>query len=354
MQSYAEAVINNLNEAIFLFNSDGILVFVNKAGEEFLGRTVKELYGKHYEDLFHRSKDILLLIEKTLLEGRLFSCRDFRIARSRSIDFYLYPFYSDNAIEGVIVSIRENLSLIEKGDDYQFDSLLFMLLSIAHEIKNPLSGIKGAAQLLRKSKAAEDMKEYIDLIIKETDRLNDVLHDYLQVSRPPVFNEINIHEVIENALKVMAPAIREKDVIVLKSYDPSLPDIRGDGSKLLQVFINLIKNSLESMDNSTQVRKLIISTKPATEYMVVYDHSALPPKKPKKKQRWILITIEDTGSGISPEEMEKVFLPFYSRKEGGSGIGLTLSKKIIKDHGGVINVKGDIARGAALNIYLPF
>jgi len=352
---FAEAVINSLDEAIYLFNPQGILKFANKAGEEFLGRTPKKLSGMHYEDLFRRSSGLVSLIQKTLQEGRLFSCRDFILEPGKSIDLYLYPFYSGNTIEGVIVSIRENISLIEKGDDYQFDSLLFMLLSIAHEIKNPLSGIKGAAQLLRKSRGAEDMSEYIDLIIKETDRLNDVLHDYLQVSRPPVFNEINIHEIIEHALKVMSPAIRKMDVAVLKSYDPSLPDIRGDGSRLLQVFINLIKNSIESMDDTVQERKLIISTKPATEYMVVYDSAVPPSKTPKrKKQRWILITIEDTGKGISSEELEKIFMPFYTRKEGGSGIGLALSKKIIKDHGGVIRVKRDAAKGAAFNIYLPF
>lgn len=353
MQNFAEAVINNLNEAIFLFNPDGFLVFVNKAGEEFSNKTTKNLIGRHYKDLFHRSSDIVLLIHKTLMEGRLFSCRELSSESDRNIDLYLAPFYSGNSMGGVIVCIRENLSLMQKEDDRQFDLLLFMLLSIAHEIKNPLSGIKGAAQLLKKSKITEDMREHIDLIIKETDRLNNVLHDYLQVSRPPVFSEINIHEVIEYALKVMSPAIAEKGVAVLKSYDPSLPDIRGDGSKLLQVFINLIKNSLESMDNSLGARKLLISTKSSTEYTVVYEQSALPAKK-QRKQRWILISIEDTGRGISSEEAEKVFLPFYTRKDGGSGIGLTLSKKIIKDHGGTIKAKGDATKGAEFNIYLPY
>lgn len=354
-QNIAEAIINNLDEAVFLFNQEGALQFSNKAGEEFLGRTLKEIVGRHYKNLFHHSKDIILLIQKTLLEGRLFSCRDYILEPYKNIDIYLYPFYSGNTVEGVIVNIRENRSLIEKGEDYQFDSLLFMLLSIAHEIKNPLSGIKGAAQLLSKSKAAQDMREHIELIIKETDRLNDILHVYLQASRPPVFNEINIHEVIEHALKVMAPLIREKNVVVLKSYDPSLPDIRGDGSKLLQVFINLIKNSLESMDSTAEEMRLTISTRPSTEYMVVYNSAPSPSNEPKsKKQRWILISIEDNGKGIPSGELEKIFLPFYTLKEGGSGIGLTLSKKIIKDHGGVIKVRGDAAKGAVFNIYLPF
>lgn len=352
---FAEAVINNLDEAIFLFNPDGLLIFVNKAGEEFFGRTLREVRARHYMDLFPDSRDITMLIQKTISEGRLFNYRDINMKPGRNIDIHLYPLYLDNNIEGVIVCIRENFLLMEKGGDYQFDSLLFMLVSIAHEIKNPLSGIKGAAQLMKQSKAAEDMREYIDLIIKETDRLDSVLHDYLQVSRQPVFNEINIHEAIEHALKIMEPAVIEKDVVILKFYDPSLPDIKGDGSKLLQVFINLIKNALESMDASAEDRKLIVSTRPASEYMVVYDSADSAALLTKgKKQRWIVINIEDTGKGISSGELEKIFLPFYTRKEGGSGIGLALSKKIIKDHGGIIKVKGGDGKGAIFSIYLPF
>ena len=351
----SNAVINNLDEAIYLFNREGRLIFVNKAGEEFIGKTARELFDRHYTKLFSDSNDIIMFIQKTLDEGRLFNGRDIdlEIGRSVNVDLRLYPFYTDNNIEGVIVCIRENLLLTER-EDYQADSLLFLLASIAHEIKNPLSGIKGAAQLLKGSKAYEDMREYIDLIIKETNRLNSVLYDYLSVSRRPVFTNVNIHEIIEHALKVMEPNIKDNGILLEKSYDPSLPNINADAGKLLQVFINLIKNAVEAMDKSSLYKKILISTKPASEYMVVYDSGGTGKKQSKpKKQRWMIVSFEDTGRGIPQEELSKIFLPFYTLKEGGSGLGLALSRKIIKDHGGIIRVKGNPGKGAMFNIYLP-
>lgn len=352
----AEAVINNIEEAILLFNSSGKLIFINKAAEEFIGRKTKQAYNIHYGDLFQNSKDIATLIQKALLEGRLFNCKDITIELNRSInvDINLYPFYSNSDIEGVIVCISENRLLMER-DDYHFDSLLVLLGAIAHEIKNPLGGIKGAAQLLKTKESNNDKRQYIDLIIKETDRLNSILYDYLSLSRKPAFTDINIHEVIEHSLKVMELPLKEKKIHLYKSYDPSLPNIRGDASKLLQVFINLIKNAVEAMEKSKRMKRLSISTKPANEYIVLYDSDTAQSRYSKsKKQRWIIINFEDTGKGIPADELNKIFLPFYTKKQGGTGLGLALSKKIIRDHGGTIIVNPWSNKGAIFTVYLPF
>ncbi len=353
----AQAIINNIEEVIFLFDSEGRLIYFNKAAEEFIGSKTKDVYNNmHFANLFQGSKDITTLIQKALLEGRLFNCKDINIELNRSInvDFYLYPFYSNSDIEGVIVCIRENRLLMER-DDYPFDSLLGLLGAIAHEIKNPLSGIKGAAQLLKNKELNNDKRQYINLIIKETDRLNSILYDYLSLSRKPAFTDINIHEVIEHALKVMELTLKEKKIQLYKSYDPSLPNISGDASKLLQVFINLIKNAVEAMEKSKRIKRLSISTKPANEYIVLYDSDHAQSRHPKsKKQRWININFEDTGKGIPEGELNKIFLPFYSKKHGGTGLGLALSKKIIKDHGGTIMVNPRSKKGAIFTVYLPF
>ncbi|WP_333654072.1 two-component system sensor histidine kinase NtrB [Dissulfurispira sp.] len=371
-----DAVVNNLDEAIFLFDKKGRLIFINKAGEEFFGRSYKEIKHRQFKDLFLDAKDVVMLIQKTITEGRSFNCKEMEvdIGRAANIDLNLTPFYSDEdssqlpvvsspmphaqrqtLVSGAILCIRENLSLTER-EDYQFDSLLYLLGSIAHEIKNPLSGIKGAAQILRAN--AEDSKkleaeECVDLILKETDRLNSVLHSYLTMTRTPVFNQLNIHEVLEHALKVMKTSIEEKRIAVNKSYDPSLPNIAGDESKLLQVFINLLKNAAEAM-KASRSRMLRISTRPSNEYMVIYENRGAGRKDAKtKKQRWVVVSIEDTGIGIPKDEISRIFLPFYTKKDGGSGLGLALSKKIVKDHGGIIKVKSKEGAGATFSIYLP-
>ncbi|MCL4492172.1 MAG: ATP-binding protein [Nitrospirae bacterium] len=364
-----EAVINNLDEAVFLFDKKGKLVFANKAGEEFFGRSLKEIKNRQFKYLFSDAKDIVILLEKTIREGRLFNCRDMEVdlGRTANINVNISPFYLDGTLEGALLCIRENLSLTNR-EDYHFDMLLYLIGSVAHEIKNPLSGIKGAAQILQGSARNSEAVECVNLIIKEADRLNAVLQSYLTMTRMPVFNRLNIHEVIEHALRVMGTTVKESKIVIGKSYDPSLPIIRGDEGKLLQVFINLLKNAVEAMTvpkeskgrGGNQVSSgparpvLSISTRPSNEYMVVYEGGGAGRKDSKsKKQRWVVITMQDTGMGIPGDEIGKIFLPFYTKKDGGSGLGLALSRKIIKDHGGTIKVKSKVGHGTTVSVYLP-
>lgn len=348
-----ELLINNLCEAVFLFDKKGRLLFANKAAEEFFGRSLKEIRLKGFKVLFAGSKDIVVFIKKTLTEGRLFNGRDIEIniGKSATVDLKISPFYAAGSLEGAILSIRENLELTEK-EDYNFDSFLYMIGSVAHEIKNPLSGIKGAAQILKGTAVGADDLECIDLILKETDRLNSVLLSYLSMTRKPAFNHINIHEVVEHSLKVMGPAIKGKKITVEKLYDPSLPIISGDEIKLLQVFINLLKNAVEAMEAAKDAR-LNISTGLSNEYMVIYKNRGANVEE-TKKQRWVVVDIRDTGSGIPKNEIKKVFLPFYTKKTGGSGLGLSLSQKIVRDHGGIIKVKSEPGKGTSFRVYLPF
>ena len=349
-----DAVINNIDESIMMFDKKGRLAFINKTGEEFFGRQFRELRNMSLKSLFADAKDIIVLIQKTIDEGRSFNCKEMEanLGRHVNIDMNISPFYTDNRLEGAVLCVRENLSLTER-EDYHFDSLLYLLGSIAHEIKNPLSGIKGAAQILQRSSGDPHSSECLSLILKETDRLNAVLQSYLTMTRRPVFNELNIHEVLEHSLGVMGSIIDEKGITVSKSYDPSLPNISGDEGKLLQVIINIIKNAVEAMDRSKR-KTLYISTRPSGEYMVIYEKALAGKRRPQpKKQRWIIVSIEDSGTGISKDEFSRIFLPFYTKKDGGSGLGLAVSKKIVRDHGGLIRIKSRHGAGATVNVYLP-
>lgn len=365
---FYEAVINNLDEALFLFDKKGRLKFVNKAGEEFFGKGLKEIRNCTFRELFRDVKEIVVLLKKAVSEGRLFNCKALEVERggAGTINVNISPFYVDDNLEGALLCIREDLSITSK-EDYNFDALPYLIGSIAHEIKNPLSGIKGAAQILKGETGAPEAAECVELILKEAERLNLVLNSYLTMTRKPVFNRLNIHEVIEHALKVMGPAIHDKNIRLNKLYDPSLPNLRGDESKLLQVFINLMKNAIEAMEarklRASRIGKesgyspehsLAINTRPSNEYMLFYEGDGRDLKKGKlKKQRWMVITLQDTGIGIPRSEIEKVFLPFYTLKRGGSGLGLALSKKIIKDHGGIIKIVSKTGQGSTVSVYLP-
>ncbi len=349
----AEAILQNLDEAVCLFNQQGELVFVNRAAEEFFGRNSTELRGAEIGDLFTQPPDLAVFLGNTLAEGRPYNGKDIHLEAGRSVtvDLAIVPYYAEAKLEGALFCIREHLDITER-EDFQFDSLLYLLGAIAHEVKNPLSGIKGAAQILKKTTPGGEAAEAVRLILKETDRLNAVVQSYLTITRKPAFHPVNIHEIVEHALHVMQPAIREHAVTIRKSYDPSLPIIAGDESKLLQVLINLLKNAAESVSLMKGERVISISTRPSHEYALIHEPSGRA--RSMRKQRWAVIAIQDTGAGITREEIPRIFLPYYTRKTGGSGLGLALSKKIIRDHDGIIKVKSALGSGTTFSVYLPF
>jgi len=349
-----EVLINNLDEVVCFFDVRQKVAFINKAGEEFFGKSARELRNKPFSYLFPKNDEIELLLQSTIKEGRLYNSKEMEldIGRTVNVDLHIAPFYTPDSIDGAILCMRENHALSERGD-YQFDHLLYLLGSIAHEIKNPLSGIKGAAQILKTNPGSQEAEECVNLVLKEADRLNSVLLGYLTMTRLPRFHQVNIHEVLEHAVRVMLTDISAEKIMLEKFYDPSLPYISGDEGKLLQVFINLIKNAIEAMELVRHERVLSISTRPSDEYMLTYEDGGLARQgKKTRKKRWVVINFQDTGIGLTKEEINRIFLPLYTKKKKGSGLGLSLSKKIIKDHGGIIRVKSP-GRGSTFSVYLP-
>jgi two-component system nitrogen regulation sensor histidine kinase GlnL len=337
-----DAIINNLEEAVILFDKSARVVYVNKTAEELLGKSSKDILKKKWAEMLEGERTIAPLVRKSIHEARSFKVKSVSLNAGRLInaDFHLSPFFLNGKIEGAVLSISENINISER-EDYEFDPMVYLIGSIAHEIKNPLGGIKGAAQLLRNKTQNASIDEYVDLIIRETDRLNLILRDYLTLCKKPAFNPVNIHEVMEQALSIMDAPIKKAAITLKRSYDPSLPQVRGDEAKLLQVFLNIIKNSIESMDKGG---RLEVSTGPSKESV----------REGGRIKRWALVSLKDTGRGIPEKDLQKIFIPFYTKKKDGTGIGLALSKKIIKDHGGLIKVKSQMHKGTTFSLYIPF
>ena len=337
-----DAIINSLEEAVILFDRVTNIIYLNKTAEELFRKSTKDIVGKRLSQIMSGEKSIAPLIKKTISEGRSFRGKSVSMSIGRMInfDFNLSPLFISSKIEGAVLSISENISIAER-EDYDFDSFDYLIGSIAHEIKNPLGGIKGAAQLLRDKTQDTAVEDYVSLIIRETDRLNAILHDYLTICKKPSFNAVNIHEVLEKALSVMSVPMKKAGITLKRLYDPSLPQVRGDEAKLLQVFLNIVKNAVESMKKGG---KLEISTYPSKESV----------RRGGRVKRWALVSIKDTGRGIPEEDLHKIFVPFYTKKKQGTGIGLALSKKIVKDHGGLIKVKSQQDKGTSFFIYIHF
>jgi len=337
-----EALINSLEEGIILFDRSGLITFLNKTAEELFVRGAKDILGRRLSDIVSGERSISPLIRKAIAEGRSFRGKSVSLdlGQAISVDFILSPFFSNNRIEGAVLSLSEHIGIAER-EDYEFDSLVYLIGSIAHEIKNPLGGIKGAAQLLRHKTQNAPIDEYIDLIIRETDRLNLILHDYLSICKKPSFNPVNIHEVMEKAIAILDVPMKKAGIRLSRLYDPSLPQVRGDEAKLLQVFLNILKNALEAMRRGG---RLEVATYPSLESV----------RSGGRVKRWAVISVKDSGRGIPASDLQKIFLPFYTRKKQGTGIGLAVSKKFIRDHGGLIKVRSEQGKGTVFFIYIPF
>ncbi len=254
------------------------------------------------------------------------------------------PLYDNNGvIDGVILQIKDiagtkflNSKNMQEISTSRFETLM---LGLAHELKNPLSGIRGAAQLLASDFEDEEIVKCAEIITKEADRLR-VLLDSLKQLEPfteEVKEPLNIHDILMEIIYLESMSNKRENINYTQNFDITLPQIYGDMNSLKQVFLNLIKNAALAIEGNGNIT---ISTKWVTEHKL-------------KGQRTISVEIEDDGCGIPEESMEKIFSPFYTTRKEGSGIGLFLAYQIVAKHGGAILVESEIGTGTVFKVYLP-
>jgi two-component system nitrogen regulation sensor histidine kinase GlnL len=215
---------------------------------------------------------------------------------------------------------------------------------LAHEIRNPLGGIKGAAQLLRRSlDGPSQLREYTDIMIREVDRVNQLIEQLLDLSGPAQLTlaPINIHQLLDDVLLLEGQTVNAENTAIRKIFDPSLPPIRGDRARLTQVFLNIVKNAFQAMERGGT---LTITTRLETDFHIREQGTA--------RNRLIWIDIADEGTGIKDEDLPHIFSPFFTTKNNGSGLGLATSYGIVKEHGGLIRVETEEGKGTTFKVSL--
>lgn len=250
-------------------------------------------------------------------------------------------FDKKGTLSGVILQIRNLVGTkflssksIQEISASKFENLI---LGLAHELKNPLSGIRGAAQLLANDAQNKETIECAGIITKEADRLRSLL-DTLKQLEPFADEEIepvDIHQILMEIIYL--ESMSDKRITYKQNYDVTLPAVQGDANSLKQVFLNLVKNASQAISGKGEVE---ITTRWITEHKL-------------KGQNSMAVEIRDSGSGISGDCLDKIFNPFYTTKKEGSGLGLFLAYQIIAKHGGAIFVESELAMGTVFKVYLP-
>jgi two-component system nitrogen regulation sensor histidine kinase GlnL len=337
-------ILNSLSVAVLLLDSDLNVLAVNRAAEEDLPHAGGILKGRPLIVTF----PWLTPYRSTLLSssGAGRSCYLSNIPMPEGPAWaHMTPHVTaDGAVEGSVLAVGISRGSSDERDDLAFESVEGLISQIAHEIRNPLGGIRGASQLLAE-RLPPDQGEFVHVIIREVDRLSAMLRELLDFAAPARAprHTLNIHEVIDRAFMILAPEM--DGITVRRLYDPSLPDVCGDGAKLLQVFINLIRNAAEAMrSDADQPRIIEVQTRPSSRYM----------QRNGRISKWAEVRVIDNGPGIAREDLRRIFLPYYTRKKQGSGLGLAISKKILVSHEGMLRVESREGMGATFIACVPF
>ena len=346
-------ILNALPHPVIVLAADNGFIYANTAAEAFLSTSLAMLKRIRLDDIVAFGCPLLSLVGQVRRERTTFNEYGVDIATPRQttpqlVDVYggISPDNPDNVL--LMLQQRTMAQMIERQLTHRAAARTVsgMASILAHEIKNPLSGIRGAAQLLEPALTDED-RGLSQLICTETDRIKSLL-DRMEVfgdERPLTKEPINIHDVLDHVRQV-AEAGFARNIQFVADYDPSLPAVPANRDKLVQAFLNLAKNAAEAIGPETENGRIVITTAFRSGVRLSVPGSGTRIALP------LMIELQDNGPGIPGKMQEHMFDPFVTSKANGTGLGLALVAKLIADHGGTIECDSEPQR-TVFRVLLP-
>jgi len=320
-----------LNTGVVLLDQNLLITDLNPAAENLLGISRRRARGRPLLQLVDDDPEFQDILCRALSSGRTYAT-ELRLgptevhAEDRIVDFRVSSPENADLSADLLIEMadvtrrsrisRENALLIQHGAGRQ------MIRQLAHEIKNPLGGIRGAAQLLSKQLRSEELQEYTSVIINEVDRLASLVDTLLGPGGPPNKQATNVHELLEYVLRLIQAEAGD-EINIRRDYDPGLPLIELDRDQLVQAFLNLVRNAVVALDGQGTI---ILRSRAIMNFTI----------GETRHQAIASIEIEDDGPGIPPELQGSIFYPLVTNRPDGTGLGLPAAQELISRHQGLI------------------
>jgi two-component system nitrogen regulation sensor histidine kinase GlnL len=350
---YYATVIDSVGDGVIVVGSNGLITLCNPAAQEITGFSQRQAQGAEFNKLFSAETTLIEMLAKTLRTGITISDHENVVVRSTGritpVAVTCYPLLEGNGENiGAILTlkdityIRELEAAVRQVD--RLSTLGTLAAGLAHEVKNPLGGIKGAAQLLeREFEPDSEMFEYTQVMIRETERIDHIIRELLELASPRALKlaSVNLHRILGDILLLQKQAVADRDILFITHMDPSIPEIMADEQLLTRLFLNLICNAIDAMG---QNGRLTVASRVHSDYRMA---------QKERQSRMVVIEISDDGPGIPQEDLENIWTPFFTTKLTGTGLGLTICHKIVSEHRGMIKAESDIGHGTKFSILLP-
>lgn len=339
-------ILDHLNVAILLFNKDLYLTYINPAGEILFADSAKHLVGNpaqklfkiaHHDlfsDLLQRMHHHEPLVDRELMLESLH--------QAITVNLSATPILEDGQLTEILIELQQvdrHLRITKEEQLLAQQATSRMLVrGLAHEIKNPLGGLRGAAQLLDQELHDPELKEYTQIIIAESDRLQDLMDKMLGPNKPAHKSLLNIHEVLERVRQLVT--VEAGNHIRLQTdYDPSIPELFADKNQMIQALLNVVRNAIQAIQGSG---KITLKTR-------IQRHMTIGRKLYKLVAK---IEIIDNGPGIQPGLLGQIFYPMITGRAEGTGLGLSIAQSLINQHNGLIECESEPGN-TVFSIYLP-